>query len=193
MRSVGVTGGIGSGKSIVCKVLETLGYSVFYADAEAKASMQQDAQLREGIIRLLGSEAYEGSEVNRAFIAKRIFADDALRIAMNALVHPAVFRAYDQWISVQSAPLVFNESALMFETGSYKRFDATILVTADKDIRIRRVMERDSVTEAQVLARMEKQWSDEAKKALSTAVIVNNPDVLVIPQVLKVVEELLRF
>ena len=192
MRSVGVTGGIGSGKSIVCKVLETLGYPVFYADAEAKASMQQDAQLREGIISLLGSEAYEGSEVNRAFIAKRIFGDDALRIAMNALVHPAVFRAYDQWVSVQSAPLVFNESALMFETGSYKRFDATILVTADKDIRIRRVMERDSVTEAQVLARMEKQWSDEAKKALSTAVIVNNPDVLVIPQVLKVVEELLR-
>lgn len=190
MKTVGVTGGIGSGKSIVCKVLEVLGYPVFYADAEAKRCMHEDKALKAGIQELLGAEAYNGNETNNAFIAGKIFSDDALRVAMNALVHPAVYRAFDKWKSIQEAPFVFNESALLFETESYKRFDYTILVTADKDIRIRRVMERDGVTEAQVLARMEKQWSDEEKIPLSTAVIVNNPDRLVVPQILQEVKKL---
>jgi len=190
MKTVGVTGGIGSGKSIVCKVLEVLGYPVFYADAEAKRCMHEDKVLKAGIQELLGAEAYNGNETNNAFIAGKIFSDDALRVAMNALVHPAVYRAFDKWKSIQEAPFVFNESALLFETESYKRFDYTILVTADKDIRIRRVMERDGVTEAQVLARMEKQWSDEEKIPLSTAVIVNNPDRLVVPQILQEVKKL---
>lgn len=188
MKSVGITGGIGSGKSMVCKILETLGYPVFYADQEAKKVMTEDALLKTQIMELLGADSYHGDQLNRPFVADKIFNDTTLKNAMNQLVHPAVFRAFDSWKSKQNSPLIFNESALLFETGSYKRFDATILVTADKETRIERVMQRDGVTREQVLARMENQLDDAEKKKLCTYLIVNNPDTLLIPQVLEKIE-----
>ena len=188
MKSIGITGGIGSGKSMVCKILETLGFPVFYADSEAKKVMNSDETLKSGIIGLLGDAAYQDNALNRPFVAEKIFGDHALRKSMDSLVHPAVFRAFDQWKAQQHAALIFNESALMFETGSYKRFDATVLVTADQETRIARVIKRDSVTREQVLARISHQLSDEAKRKLCSAVIVNDEDVLLIPQVLEMVE-----
>ncbi len=192
MKSIGITGGIGSGKSMVCKILEKLGYPVFYADFEAKKAQQEDPLLKSQIIALLGEGAYEGDTLNRPFVAENIFNDPALRKAMNQIVHPAVYRAYDSWKSKQTAELVFNESALLFETGSYKRFDATILVTADLEVRIARVIERDQVTREQVLARMNHQLSDDEKRRHTPFVITNNPDVMLIPQVLQMVETLLK-
>lgn len=188
MKSVGITGGIGSGKSMVCKILETLGYPVFYADHEAKKVMTEDALLKTQIMELLGADSYHGDQLNRPFVADKIFNDTTLKNAMNQLVHPAVFRAFDTWKSKQNSQLIFNESALLFETGSYKRFNATILVTADKETRIERVMQRDGVTREQVLARMENQLDDAEKEKLCTYLIVNNPDTLLIPQVLEKIE-----
>ena len=192
MRSIGITGGIGSGKTIVCRVLEALGYPVFYADQAAKACMNEDMILRQEIIALLGQESYLRGEVNRPFIAEKIFASAELRTALNALVHPAVFRAFEYWKKQQDAALIFNESALLFETGSYKRFDAIFLVTADPEVRIQRVMQRDDVSREQVIARMENQWTDAQKEPLCTSVIKNDPDILVVPQILREVGKLLE-
>lgn len=190
LRSVGITGGIGSGKSMVCAILEKMGYPVFYADAAAKKVMHEDALLRSQITQLLGDEAYLGHALNRPFIAGKIFSDPKLRQEMDSIVHPAVYRAFDTWKNEQHADLIFNESALLFETGSWKRFDATVLVTADKEVRIARVMQRDQVTREQVLDRMAHQLPDEEKQKRCTLQIVNNPDQMLIPQVLEMIQDL---
>lgn len=170
---------------MVCRILETLGYPVFYADQEAKKSMVEDDLLKEQIIALLGTESYLDKALNRPFIAGKIFGDPDLKKQMDQLVHPAVFRAFETWKSRQAADFIFNESALLFETGSYKRFDATVLVTANKETRIQRVMQRDQVTREQVISRMENQMGDEQKQGMSTYQIINNPDTMLIPQVLE--------
>lgn len=189
-QSIGITGGIGSGKSMVCKVLESLGYPVFYADTAAKKVMQEDEQLRREINALLGAESYLGVEVNKPFIAAKIFGSDELRTALNALVHPAVWRAFDAWKAQQSQSLVFNESALMFETGSYKRFDRTVLVTAPEETRIERVMQRDGITRDEVLARIAKQLPDAEKQQLADMIIRNGAGDKLVPQVLELLAEL---
>jgi dephospho-CoA kinase len=189
-QAIGITGGIGSGKSMVCKVLESLGYPVFYADSAARKVMQEDLQLRQEITALLGPESYVGQEVNRPFIAAAIFGKDESRIALNAIVHPAVWRAFDAWKAQQSHALVFNESALMFETGSYKRFDHTVLVTAPQETRIERVMRRDNLSREEVLARIAKQLPDVEKEKLAGTVITNGPEDLLVPQVLGLIDVL---
>lgn len=175
---------------MVCSILEKLGFPVFYADAEAKKAMNEDNLLQSQVIALLGDDAYTNGQLNRAFVAQKIFNDPELRKSMDQIVHPAVYRAFDKWKAQQDSTLIFNESALLFETGSYKRFDATVLVTADKETRIERVMERDKVTREQVIARMDHQLSDEEKKKHASAIIVNDPDKMLIPQVLELVEKL---
>lgn len=190
MISIGVTGGIGTGKSTICAVLETMGYPVFYADAEAKKCMTDDPLLRQEIVAQFGSEAYVQGLLNRSYLASIIFRDPSQRDVLNQLVHPAVYRAFEQWKTRQSATLLFNESALLFETGSYRRFHATILVTAEREVRIQRVMERDSISREQVIDRMNNQWDDTEKIALASFVIRNNPTDLVVPQLVQIVEQL---
>lgn len=190
MISIGVTGGIGTGKSTICAVLETMGYPVFYADAEAKKCMTDDPLLRQEIVAQFGSEAYVQGSLNRSYLASIIFRDPSQRDVLNQLVHPAVYRAFEQWKTRQSATLLFNESALLFETGSYRRFHATILVTAEREVRIQRVMERDSISREQVIDRMNNQWDDTEKIALASFVIRNNPTDLVVPQLVQIVEQL---
>jgi dephospho-CoA kinase len=189
-QAIGITGGIGSGKSMVCKVLQTLGYPVFYADAAARKVMEDDPQLRQEITELLGEESYLGQQVNRPFIAAAIFGKDEVRIAVNAIVHPAVWRSFDAWRTQQSNPLVFNESALMFETGSWKRFDHTVLVTAPQETRIERVMLRDKLSREEVLARIAKQLPDADKEKLADTIITNGPEDLLVPQVLELMDAL---
>lgn len=191
MKTVGVTGGIGSGKSIVCQVLETMGFPVFYSDAEAKKCMHTDPELKQAIQQHFGKEAYENDMLNRTYLAKIIFSDSSKKEILNQLVHPAVYRAFEAWKKIQTAPILFNESALLFETGSFKRFDATILVTADPEIRIQRVMKRDSISRELVLERMNNQWNDEQKKSFSTFVISNNPTELILPQLNLILKKLL--
>jgi dephospho-CoA kinase len=186
MKSIGITGGIGSGKSLVCKILEKIGYPVFYADAEAKKAMKEDQNLKNELISLLGESTYLNNELNRPFVAEQIFKNHQLKNKVNDLVHPAVFRAFENWKNIQSSLLVFNESALLFETGSYKRFDATILVTADRETRIQRVMERDQTTREAVLERMSHQLDDHSKQKLCDFEILNNDETMIVPQILKI-------
>jgi len=195
MYKVGITGGIGSGKTTVCKVFEVLGIPVFYADTVAKEIMCKDALLVEGIKSAFGNESYaEDGKLNNKHIAGIVFNNEDALAKLNALVHPAVFRAFDAWEETIPAntPYTLKEAALLFESGSYKMCDTTILVTAPYEIKMRRVMLRDGVTEEQVKARMDKQLSDEEKSKMANHFIVNDERESIIEQVLALHQEFLK-
>ena len=186
MKSIGITGGIGSGKSLVCKIIEKLGYPVFYADEAAKKVMIEDQKLKSELIHLLGEDAYLNNELNRTFIAEQIFKNNQLKKGVSDLVHPAVYRAYENWKKMQNSDLVFNESALLFETGSYKSFDATILVTANRETRIHRVMKRDGLSREAVLERISHQLDDDSKQKICDFEILNDEQKLIIPEIIRI-------
>lgn len=188
MFKVGITGGIGSGKTTVCKVFEVLGIPVFYADTEAKNIMVKDKVLIEGVKSAFGKESYfEDGRLNNKHIAAIVFNNEKELGRLNAIVHPAVFRAFDVWEAKidQSVPYTLKEAALLFESGSYKMCDTTILVTAPIDVKINRVMHRDNVTAEQVKARMDKQLSDEDKIKLANHFVINDESSSIIEQVLQ--------
>lgn len=188
MIKIGITGGIGSGKTTVCHIFEQLGIPVFYADTVAKEIMVTDPVLREGIIRTFGMESYELSgKLNNKHIAQIVFNNKVELEKLNALVHPAVFRAFESWQQTIPADVPYNlkEAALLFESGSYKMCDHSILVTAPKAVKIQRVMERDGVTSEQVEARMDKQLSDIEKNKMADFLITNDESQSVILQVLE--------
>lgn len=188
MIKIGITGGIGSGKTTVCHIFEQLGIPVFYADTVAKEIMVTDPVLRDGIIKTFGSESYELSgKLNNKHIAQIVFNNKAELEKLNALVHPAVFRAFESWQQTIPAGVPYNlkEAALLFESGSYKMCDHSILVTAPKAVKIQRVMERDGVTSEQVEARMDKQLSDIEKNKMADFLITNDESQSVILQVLE--------
>ncbi|WP_200890795.1 dephospho-CoA kinase [Pedobacter lusitanus] len=196
MIKIGITGGIGSGKTTVCKVFEKLGIPVFYADTVAKDIMITDPVLREGIIQTFGKESYTtDGKLNNKHIAGIVFNDKEQLARLNGLVHPAVFRAFDSWQKTIPAdiPYTLKEAALLFESGSYKMCDKSILVTAPADVKIQRVMERDGVTRAQVEARMDKQLSDEEKKKMADFLITNDESQPVILQVLELHHQFINF
>ena len=159
-KIIGITGGIGSGKSIIGHILTTMGYPVYYSDQEAKWVMNNDPELRKDLIAVFGEEAYLNNELNRPFLAEKIFTSPELKEKINQIVHPKVRKRFSDFVANSSSPVVFNEAAILFETGGFKDFDATILVIADKETRIQRVMQRDTITREQVEARMNNQWSD---------------------------------
>lgn len=195
MLKVGITGGIGSGKTTVCKVFETLGIPVFYADQVAKELMIKDPILIEGVKTTFGAESYFANGVlNNKHIASIVFENKIELDKLNALVHPAVFRAFDQWVATvpSNVPYILKEAALLFESGSYQLCDVNILVKAPLDLKIARVMKRDGVSEAQVLARMDKQFSDEKKEQMANYMIDNTAHQSVIMQVLALHQQLLK-
>ncbi|WP_316815601.1 dephospho-CoA kinase [Pedobacter nyackensis] len=188
MLKIGITGGIGSGKTTLCKVFETLGIPVFYADMVAKQIMITDEILVKGVKEAFGDESYtaEGA-LNNKHIAEIVFNNTQQLAKLNELVHPAVFRAFDNWVNEVPAtvPYILKEAALLFESGSYKMCDQNILVIAPEETRLHRVMERDGVTEEQVRARMDKQLPDEEKIKLADHIIYNNETDSLIIQVTK--------
>jgi dephospho-CoA kinase len=190
MKKIGITGGIGSGKSIIGKIISIMGFPVFYSDIEAKRIMLSDEKVTSQIKSIFGYEAYINNDLNRNFLAEKIFSQPELKNQINAIVHPAVRQAFDDFAQNQQKPFVFNEAAILFETGSYKSFDATILVVADEELRIKRVQERDYVPVKSILDRMRNQWSDEKKKPLADFIIENNEGSLLVPQVEKILTEL---
>lgn len=191
---VGITGGIGSGKSTVCRIFEILDVPIYYSDIRAKKLMVENEELIEDVKKLLGDKSYnEDQTLNRAFIAQKVFNDDQLLKKLNKLVHPRVWEDADRWYSAQdpNTQYVLNEAALLFETGSYKKFDKIILVTAPKKVRIERVMKRDSTTQNEVESRINKQLKDHIKIPLSNFVIKNNNNLNLISQVLKIHNEII--
>ena len=189
-KRVGITGGIGSGKSTVCRVLETMGFPVYYSDDEAKRLMHEDQELIADIKAAFGDQAYRDEKLNRPFIAEIIFREPDKKDALNHLVHPKVRADFARWSENQESGLVFQESALLFETGGYKLLDKTLLVTAPEEIRVERVSMRDNSSPEAVKARIRSQMSDEEKIPLADFVIRNDGRELVIPQILEAVETL---
>ena len=193
MLKIGITGNIGGGKTTVSKIFEVLGVPVFYADDAAKQVMVTDKELIDGLISTFGKEAYfDDGTLNRKHIASIVFNDDSELVKLNALVHPAVFRAFDSWVlQAKGVPYVMKEAALLFESTSYKMCDYSIMVTAPLEMRIQRVIKRDGFSRAEIESRNAKQFSEEKKMQLADYVIRNDDTELVIPQVLKLHQQFL--
>lgn len=190
LHKIGVTGGIGSGKTYVCQIFETMGYPVFYSDKEAKDLINHNLQVKEQIVDLLGEESYNEQGYNREYVAGKVFNDSNLLQKLNEIVHPAVREAFDEWSEKQNSELVFNEAALLFETGSNKSFDHIILVYADIDTRITRLLNRDQSTEEEIKKRINSQWSDEEKMKLTDLYINNSEGEMLLPQIAKVLKKI---
>jgi len=194
MRKVGITGGIGSGKTTVCRVFEWLGIPVYYADDRAKWLMTHDPALRENITALLGKTAYlDDGSLNRAHIAAIVFQDAEKLEQLNHLVHPAIHRDGALWHEAQNAPYTLREAALLYESGGFRLMEQMIVVSAPEELRIRRVMARDQLERAAVEARVAKQWPEERKVALADFVIYNDGQTPLLPQILEVHRSLLSF
>lgn len=161
MYKIGITGGIGSGKSTVCRMFAELGVPVYDSDSEAKRLMHENASLREAICREFGAESYTGGELNRGYLASCIFGDDDARRRLNALVHPAVMSDFAAWAERQTSDYVILESAILFEAGLESSVDLTIAVMAPEPLRVARAMARDGAAEQAVRSRMACQLSDD--------------------------------
>lgn len=192
MLKVGITGGIGAGKSTVCRVFETLGIPVFYADDAAKFLMNNDAGLRQQIIQAFGEKTYENNKLNRTYLAQQVFFNPEKLAQLNALTHPAVISYGEAWMKQQQTPYVLKEAALFFESGSYKSMDLMIGVSAPLPLRIRRTMQRERIRETQVLERISKQMDDAEKMKRCDYIIVNDDAHSVMDQVLELHQILLR-
>jgi dephospho-CoA kinase len=194
MLKIGITGNIGSGKTTVSKMFEVLGIPVFYADTVAKEIMITDHMLIADIKQTFGDASYfDDGSLNRKHIAGIVFNDDKELAKLNALTHPAVFRAFDTWVpTIKNAPYVIKEAALLFESTSYKMCDYSLLVTAPLDIRIARVTKRDHITRVEVEAREAKQFTESKKRELADYIIENDETQLLIPQVLKLHEQFIQ-
>ncbi len=192
MKFIGITGGIGSGKSFVAQIIERMGYPVFNADKEARILMNSHPIISESLIDWFGTEIYSNGELNREKMAICIFHDEKMRSKVNQLVHPLVREAFVNWASSQNKPLVFNEAAILYETDAYKKFHEIILVTAPLSLRITRVMKRDGISEEQIRDRMEAQWSDDKKLSFGPYEIINDNRLPLLSQIEEVIEQLLK-
>tara|TARA_R110002049_G_scaffold762_9_gene5085 strand:+ start:936 stop:1523 length:588 start_codon:yes stop_codon:yes gene_type:complete len=173
MMIVGLTGGIGSGKSTVGKMFQKLGVPLYNSDIEAKKLMSRSKRIRTKIEALLGSQSYLDGELNREYIAKSVFKDKKLLQDLNNIVHPAVRRHFISWAKKRKEPYVIQETAIIFENGNSEFYDKIVLVTAPTDVRIQRVVDRDGIAPSAVEERISHQWPDSKKEKLSDFVIEN--------------------
>lgn len=174
-RIIGLTGGIGSGKSTVAKFIEEMGFPVYYSDIRAKDIVNDDEFLKENIKGLLGEESYDENGIyNRKFVAKTVFENEELLQKLNEMIHPAVRYDFENWVREQDSEYVFKETALLFELGLDKDCHKTVLVTAEDNLRIKRVMDRDGKTYREVETIMDKQMPEKDKLRKTTFVIYNN-------------------
>lgn len=174
MKKIGLTGGIGSGKSTIARILLAMGYPVYFSDDRSKQLTQTHPEIRRGLTELIGEQIYKGNQLDRSALALAIFSDDALRVKVNQIIHPIVRLDFDCWVEDQTSSFIFNEAAILFETGASERFDAMVLVTAPEALRIERVMKRDLCSREEVMQRINHQWSDERKIKLADVIIVND-------------------
>jgi dephospho-CoA kinase len=188
---IGITGGMGSGKSFVCSIIENLGYPMFNSDKEAKWLMENNASLIAEIKKIVGNNAYTNNKINKEEIRKYIFDSAEKRKKLNEIVHPAVTQHFENWAQqFTSNTLIFNESALLIETGSFKRFDKIILITAPEELKIKRLTQRENITKEEIILRMKSQLSDEEKKNYADHLIENNEKELLLPQIIRVLDQL---
>jgi len=194
MNIVGLTGGIGSGKSVVAQLLQVYGIPVYDSDNRSKILCQTDPELIQGLKKLFGNEVYlpDGS-LNRPLMAKAIFEDKALLQASNSLIHPAVGRDFLAWAEKQDAPFVVQETAILFEAGLEKRYDVIVCVIAPDELRIQRTCNRSSLQREDVLVRMRNQLPDAERIQRSNIVLVNDEITPLIPQIEDLLKKIANF
>ena len=192
MLKVGLTGNIGSGKSTLVKVFESLGVSVYKSDIRAKVLMNNSVKIKIELIHEFGSKSYQNNELNTSYISGIVFNDPNKLALLNSIVHPYVLEDFNNWSEKQNSPYVIKEAAIMFESGSASLLDKVICVTASKDLRLKRVVKRDKTTEENIEKRMLMQCPEKKKVQASDFTIVNNDKSLVLPQVLNVHNELMK-
>jgi dephospho-CoA kinase len=192
MIVVGLTGGIGSGKTTIAKSFEALGVPVYIADDEAKALMNQSKVIKRKLIDLFGEMAYFEGKLNRPYLAEKIFNDKSLLSQMNGIVHPKVASHFKRWLNKQSTPYIIKEAAIIFENNLESQYDYIITVVANQDLRIRRIMKRDNASETKIKSIMRNQLSDEEKIKKSDFVITNNTLELAKSQVIEIHQQILQ-
>ncbi len=193
MLKIGVTGGIGAGKSVICRVFQTLGVPVYNADTRAQLIMDEDEGVRHLLLRAFGKGVFKGGRPDRKALASLVFGNNRALETINGIVHPAVRSDFVTWLEKNSGTsYIVKEAAILFETGAWKELDGTILVTAPVHVRTERIIKRDGITPGEVRRRMESQWPDERKKPLAGMVIVNDDIKPVLPVVLELHYELSR-
>jgi dephospho-CoA kinase len=191
MTRLAVTGGIGSGKSLVCRIFSALGVPVYPADLQARTLMEENEQIRKELISLLGPEIYSGKVLNRRMMADLIFMQPALLEAVNGIVHPRVADDFKNWcVENKDEKLLVQESAILFESGAYRHFDIILVVTAPVEVRIRRVLEREGMTSEKIQQIMKNQLPEEEKTVRSHIILNNDGDHLILPSVLKILEDI---
>ena len=190
MKRFGITGGIGSGKSFIATIIERMGYPVYYSDVRSKELTNAHPIIRQGLIDLIGENVYFGGELDKKVLATAIFSNDEIRLKVNQLIHPIVRQDFEDWTKVQTSDLIFNEAAILFETGAYRNFDATILIYAPIELRLERILKRDIITKEEVLARMNNQMNDEEKLKMTIYSILNDGEIPLLKQLEEVIERL---
>lgn len=188
---VGLTGGIGSGKSTVAQIFEVVGIPVYYADSAAKRLMNEDVALRSAITNIFGKQAYVNNILDRKYISSIVFSDPAKLELLNSIVHPATKKDGESWMQSQTSPYAIHEAALIFEAKVSERLDQVIGVSSPIELRIKRAMERDKVGRDEVLKRMDQQLDEDLKLSKCDFVLINDEQQLLIPQVLDVHEKLI--
>ena len=191
MKKIGLTGGIGSGKTTIAHMLEAMSYPVYYSDLRSKELCDHDEGIRSRLILLCGDKAYEDGQLNRPYLSECIFSNPELRLKVNEIIHPVVRKDFEDWTLKQTSPLIFNEAAILFETGAYQQFDAVVLVCAPTSQRIERVMFRDLSTKSSVEQRIQSQWTDEQKRTLTDLCIENDGSHPLLIQVEDILQRLL--
>lgn len=185
MIKVGLTGGIGSGKSTIAQLFEVLGIPVYYADDAAKKLMNTDETLKAAIIKNFGEDTYKNGELDRKYLAAIVFNSKEKLELLNSLTHPVTIQDAEKWMLKQTSPYIIKEAALLFESGAAEHLDYVIGVYAPQHIRVKRVMDRDGLPVEDVMKRISRQIDEEMKMKLCNFVIINNEEQLVIPQVLE--------
>jgi len=192
MVRVGLTGGIGSGKSTVAQIFEVLGIPVYYADIEAKRLMNEDPAIRSSIIKNFGEDSYTNNSLNRKYISSIVFSDPAKLEILNSIVHPATKKDSESWMQRQTTSYAIHEAALIFEAKVNERLDYVIGVSSPQELRIKRAMERDKVSREEILNRMNKQFDEETKITNCDFVLINDEQQLLILQVVELNEKLIQ-
>lgn len=191
-RRLGITGGIGSGKTTVCRIFRVLGVPVFVADVAARQLMNNDPAIRSEINKIAGKDLYEGGELDRRELARLIFNEPDMLQKVNASVHPAVLREFEAWSSVIDAPYVIMEAAILFEARADRLVDRVISISAPVEERISRVMGRSEISREEVLERINNQMEDNEREEQSYYVINNADNEMIIPEILKIHDDMLR-
>jgi|TARA_B110000977_G_scaffold89170_1_gene118439 dephospho-CoA kinase len=192
MKLIGITGGIGSGKSTIAKVFMSIGYPVYNSDTRAKELINSNEKLINSIKLSFGDDLYNSQGLDRKKMASIVFNNPEKLELLNSIIHPTVGKDFEKWIDLQNTSFILKEAAILFETGIYRSLHKTILVSAPQETRIERVIKRDNTNQEEVLSRMNNQWSEEKKTELADYVIDNSGNKLVIPQVLEIIKQILK-